>query len=153
MPNIKTIFKYAFKDLGKQKVRTTVGIIGVMISVGLLAIVLFLSDSIAVTYVDYMAIDAGNADMKITVRHYNGEPVDRSNYFEFNPLVDSIESNFQQIGNFIPRMNLWGNTNISESKELPTLTNQITTVFISAINFTLENEINFGAFVKPETTE
>ncbi|MFX1495955.1 MAG: ABC transporter permease [Promethearchaeota archaeon] len=153
MPNIKNVFKYAFKDLSKQKVRTSVGIIGVMISVGLLAIVLFLSDSISVTYVDYMAIDAGNADMKITVRHYIGEPEDRSEYFKYNPLISSIKTNFQQIGNYIPRMNLWGNTNISESEESPILTNQRTQVFISGINFTLENQINFGAFVKPETTQ
>lgn len=152
MPNIKTVFKYAFKDLGKQKVRTSVGIIGVMISVGLLAIVLFLSDSIAVTYVDYMAIDAGNADMKISVRHYIGEPEDRSDYFEYNPLINTIKTNFKQIGNFIPRMNVWGNTNISESEESPILTNQRTSVLISGINFTLENQINFGAFVRPETT-
>jgi len=153
MSNIKIVFKYAFKDLGKQKVRTIVGIFGVMISVGLLAIVLFLSDSIAVTYVDYMAIDAGNADMKISVRHYQNEPEDRSNYFEFNPLISSIRSNFDEIGNFVPRMDLWGNVNISESIESPFLTNQRTSVFISGINFTLENEINFGAFVKPETTQ
>ncbi|MFW9829142.1 MAG: ABC transporter permease [Promethearchaeota archaeon] len=153
MPKIKTVFKYALKDLGKQKVRTSVGIIGVMISVGLLAIVLFLSDSIAVTYVDYMAIDAGNADMKVTVRHYIGEPKDRSNYFEYNPLVDSIKQDFPQIGNFIPRMNLWGNTNISVSKESPDLTNEISSVFLVGINFTLENQINFGAFVQPETTQ
>ncbi len=153
MSNIKLVFKYAFKDLGKQKVRTIVGIFGVMISVGLLAIVLFLSDSIAVTYIDYMAIDAGNADMKISVRHYHNEPEDRSNYFEFNPLIDSIRSNFDEIGNFVPRMDLWGNINISEGFESSLLTNQRTTVFISGINFTLENEINFGAFVKPETTQ
>ena len=50
MLNIKLVFKYAFKDLGKQKVRTIVGIFGVMISVGLLAIVLFLSDYIRYIY-------------------------------------------------------------------------------------------------------
>ncbi|MFX1596728.1 MAG: ABC transporter permease, partial [Promethearchaeota archaeon] len=153
MSNIKLVFKYAFKDLGKQKVRTVVGIFGVMISVGLLAIVLFLSDSISVTYIDYMAIDAGNADMKISVRHYHNEPENRSNYFEFNPLIDSIKSNFDKIGNFVPRMDLLGNVNTSENFESPLLTNQRTSVFISGINFTLENEINFGAFVKPETTQ
>ncbi|MGB5909853.1 MAG: ABC transporter permease [Promethearchaeia archaeon] len=153
MSNIKIVFKYAFKDLRKQKVRSVVGIFGVMISVGLLAIVLFLSDSIAITYIDYMAIDAGNADMKISVRHYQNEPEDRSNYFEFNPLIDSIRANFDKIGNFVPRMDLWGNVNISESIDSPLLTNQRTSVFISGINFTLENEINFGAFVKPETTQ
>ena len=147
MSNFKLVFKYAFKDLGKQKVRSIVGILGVMISVGLLAIVLFLSDSISVTYIDYMAIDAGNADMKISVRHYQNEPEDRSNYFEFNPVIDSIRANFDEIGNFVPRMDLWGNVNISENFESPLLTNQRTSAFISGINFTLENEINFGAFV------
>ncbi|MHA1473513.1 MAG: hypothetical protein ACTSQW_10520, partial [Promethearchaeota archaeon] len=72
MSNIKLVFKYAFKDLARHKVRSSLGIIGIMISVGLLALILFLSDSIAVTFVDYLSIDAGQQDLNINVRHYNG---------------------------------------------------------------------------------
>ena len=59
MPSIKTLFSYAFKDLSKHKVRTSTGMIGIMISVAMLALVLFLSDSISVTFIDYLSIDAG----------------------------------------------------------------------------------------------
>ena len=83
MANTILALKYAFKDLGRQKIRTVLGIVGVTISVGLLAIVLFLSDSIAVTFVDYLSVDAGDQDIVVTVRHYNGEPDNRSSYFEF----------------------------------------------------------------------
>ena len=49
MTNIKLAFKYAFKDLLRQRVRTVIGILGIVISIGLLALVMFLSDSISVT--------------------------------------------------------------------------------------------------------
>lgn len=149
MSNIGIIFKYAFKDLWKQKVRTIIAIIGVMISVGMLALVLFMSDSIAVTFVDYMSIDAGNQDMNISVRHYNGEPENRSSFFYFNPLIQSLEGNFDEIEHYIPRMELWGNVNISEGKETSSLTNLISSVLLSGLNFSLENSIRFGSFVKP----
>ncbi|MFX1558417.1 MAG: hypothetical protein ACFFC9_14280, partial [Promethearchaeota archaeon] len=145
MLNIKIIFKYAFKDLSRQKVRTIIGILGIMISVALLSIVLILSDSISVTFIDYLSIDAGNQDMVISVRHYNGEPEDRSNYFEYVPIIDSIQGNIEGIDAFIPRMELWGNVNISQGVDTPELTNATTSVLISGINFSLENELGFGS--------
>ncbi|MFW9937739.1 MAG: FtsX-like permease family protein [Candidatus Thorarchaeota archaeon] len=153
MLNIKIIFKYAFKDLSRQKVRTIIGILGIMISVALLSIVLILSDSISVTFIDYLSIDAGNQDMVISVRHYNGEPEDRSNYFEYAPIIDSIQGNIEGIDAFIPRMELWGNVNISQGVDTPELTNATTSVLISGINFSLENQLGFGSFVKQETNE
>jgi len=57
MTNIKLIFKYAFLDLKKQKIRAILAIIGMLISIGLLTVVLLLSDSIAVGFVDYLSID------------------------------------------------------------------------------------------------
>jgi len=151
MTNIKLIFKYAFKDLLRQKVRTTIAIIGVMISIALLALVLFLSDSISVTFIDYLSIDAGGQDMVINVRHYNNEPDNRSNYFEYNPLIHSIRNNVEYIENYIPRMELWGNVNSSLGKDTTELTNTRQSVLISGINFSLENSINFGSFVKPKS--
>jgi len=151
MSNIKLIFKYAFKDLLRQKVRTTIAIIGVMISIALLALVLFLSDSISVTFIDYLSIDAGGQDMVISVRHYNNEPENRSDYFEFSPLLESIRGNVNFIDNFIPRMELWGNVNVSQGKDTSELTNARESVLLSGINFTLENSIGFGSFIQPDS--
>jgi ABC-type antimicrobial peptide transport system permease subunit len=151
MLNFKVIFKYAFKDLGRQKVRTAIGIIGVMISVGLLALVLFLSDSISVTFANYLSIDAGNQDMLITVRHYNGEPSNRSNFFDFNPLVGSISNEFPQIADYIPRLEVYGDVNVSQDIISNDLTNKISNTLISGINFSLEESADFGAFIDPGT--
>ncbi|MFX0058833.1 MAG: ABC transporter permease [Candidatus Hodarchaeota archaeon] len=153
MLNIKIIFKYAFKDLSRQKVRSIIGILGIMISVALLSIVLFLSDSISVTFIDYLSIDAGNQDMVISVRHYNGEPEDRSDYFDYVPIIESIQGNVGGVEALIPRMELWGNVNISQGIDTPELTNSRTFVLLSGINFSLENELGFGTFVKEETNE
>lgn len=148
MSNIKLIFKYAFKDLTRQKVRTTIAIIGVTISIALLSLVLFLSDSISVTFIDYLSIDAGGQDMIINVRHYNNEPDNRSDYFEFNPLIQSIKANVNYIDNFIPRMEVWGNVNVSVGKDTPALSNSRESVLLSGLNFTLENNIGFGSFIR-----
>ena len=151
MLNFKLIFKYAFKDLGRQKIRSAIGIMGVLVSIGLLALVLFLSDSISVTFAQYLSIDAGNQDMLISVRHYNGEPINRSNYFEFNPLVSKIDGNFPQIDGFIPRMELYGNVYVSQGFETQELTSERVTAFISGINFSLERSLGFGAFIEPKS--
>jgi len=153
MPNIKIVFKYALKDLSRQKVRSFIAIFGVMVSVALLAIVLFLSDSISVTFIDYLSIDAGNQDIVINVRHYNGEPPNRSIYFDYQPVMESIRGNVSEIENIIPRMELGGYVNVSRDLNTQELTNEEKEVFISGINLTLENQINFGSFVRPNTNQ
>jgi len=153
MSNIKLVFQYAFKDLSRHKVRSSLGIIGIMISVGLLALVLFLSDSISVTFTDYLSIDAGQQDFNINVRHYNGEPDNRSNYFEFQPLIKTIQNNIGEIGGFIPRMGLQGDVNISKGVGTQELENETVGVSISGINFTLENRLKFGSFITPGSNE
>lgn len=150
MINIKTIFKYAFKDLKNQKVRTILGTIGILISVGLLALVLFLADSISVGFVDYLSIDAGNQDLVVSVRHYNGEPQNRSSYFDYNPLVNEIQATTSQIQYYIPRMEVKGDVNVSKGYNTQDLTNYQETALISGINFSLENQIGFGDFFKAD---
>jgi ABC-type antimicrobial peptide transport system permease subunit len=142
MTHIKLVFKYAFQDLRKQRLRTILAIIGMLISIGLLAVVLILSDSIAIGYADFLSIDSGNQDAVITVRHYNGEPSNRSSYFEYQPVIDTIQETSNAIGQFIPRMEIEGTV-----KSLLTGEEEWTT--ISAINFSLENSINFGTFINP----
>ncbi|MHA1146745.1 MAG: ABC transporter permease [Promethearchaeota archaeon] len=153
MLNFKLVFSYAFRDLARQKVRTILGVIGVTISVGLLAIVLFISDSISVSFVDYLALDAGNQDMVVTVRHYNGEPENRSSFFEFNPVIDTIKDKTDDIENFIPRMEANGLVNISEGFDTEDTTKLQEDCLISGIDFSLEEKINFGYFIKPDTND
>lgn len=146
MTHIKLIFKYAFLDLRKQKIRTVLAIIGLLISIGLLTVVLFLSDSIAVGYADFLSIDSGNQDAVISVRHYNEEPSNRSSYFDYYPIIDKIQNTSNAIEYFIPRMDIQGTVKNN-------LTNEDEWTTISAINFSLENTINFGNFISPISNE
>ena len=142
MTKIKLVFKYALKDIFRQRVRSFLGIFGVTISVGLLAIVLFLSDTISIAFVDYLSVDAGNQDMVLTIRHYNGEPENRSDYFDFTPIIETIEETTSEIEKFIPRMEVSGKVNASG-------THVQESTMISGINFSLEEGYGFGAFTVP----
>jgi len=153
MSSIKIVFKYALKDLVRHKTRTFIGVLGITISIGLLALILFLSDSIAVTFVDYLSIDAGQQDFNVSVRHYNGEPDNRSNYFSYQPIVEIIRNDIDEVEAFIPRMSLWGDVNYSKGFETQELTNRTRGVIISGIDFELENLLQFGSFIKPGSNE
>ena len=153
MTNVKLVFKYAFKDLLRHKTRTFVGILGITVSIALLALILFLSDSISVTFIDYLSIDSGQQDLNVQVRHYNGEPENRSDYFEFQEIVDKIKGEVEEIEGLIPRMGLYGNVNFSEGYETQELANARRWVQISGIDFGLENQLEFGHFIKPGTNE
>ena len=72
--NIRTVLSYSFKDLGRQRLRTILGVFGVSISITLLTVVMFLSDSISVTFIDYLTTDVGDQDLTISVWHYDTEP-------------------------------------------------------------------------------
>ena len=97
MTNFKLVVKYAFSDLKKQRIRTILAIIGMLISIGLLTVVLFLNDSISAGYVDYLTIEAGNQDAVISVRRYAGEPENSSSYFKFDPLIATIQNKTNSI--------------------------------------------------------
>ncbi|MFX1389322.1 MAG: ABC transporter permease [Promethearchaeota archaeon] len=142
MTHFKLIFKYAFQDLRKQRIRTLLAVIGMLISIGLLTVVLFLSDSIAVGYVDYLSIDSGNQDAVITVRHYNGEPENRSSYFDYKPIMEKILNASNAVEYLIPRMDIQGTVKNKVTKEDVWST-------VSSINVSLERSIGFGAFVDP----
>ncbi len=153
MTHIKLILKYAFSDLRKQRLRTILAILGMLISIGLLTVVLFLADSIAIGYVDFLTIEAGNQDASISVRHYYGEPENRSSYFDYDSIIDIIQNTTNAIEDFIPRMEVKGEVNISKGFYTLNLTNEVQVATISAINFTFENSINFGAFIDPVSKE
>lgn len=149
MSNFKLILKYAFLDLKKQKIRTLLAIIGMLISIGLLTVIMFLNDSISSSYVDYLTIEAGNQDAVISVRHYTGEPEDRSSYFKFEPVIDTVQNATSSIKNFIPRMDVSGRVKVSAGFNTTELTGEQDWSVISAINFSLENSIKFGSFINP----
>ncbi|MFW9949060.1 MAG: ABC transporter permease [Candidatus Thorarchaeota archaeon] len=153
MPSIKLVFKYALKDLLRHKTRTFVGALGITVSISLLALILFLSDSVSVTFIDYLSIDAGQQDFNIQIRHYNGEPVNRSNYYDYDNLINTLQSEVDEIESYIPRMNLWGNINTSKGFETQELANERRSVLISGIDFELENQLNFGSFIEPGSNE
>ncbi|MFW9900155.1 MAG: ABC transporter permease [Candidatus Thorarchaeota archaeon] len=153
MTHIKLVFKYAFQDLGKQKIRTLLAIIGMLISIGLLTVILFLSDSIAVGYADYLTIEAGNQDAVISVRHYYEEPSNRSSYFEYDELIETIQTSSHIVENYIPRMELTGSVNLSEGFHTTNLLDEEEWCTIAGINFSLENSINFGVFKTPVFNE
>ena len=153
MTHLKLVLKYAFSDLRKQRLRTILAVLGMLISIGLLTVVLFLSDSIAIGYVDFLTVEAGNQDATISVRHYYGESENRSSYFDYEPLIERIQNTTNVIENFIPRMEIQGELNISEGFNTPNLTNDVEIATISAINFSYENNINFGAFINPFSKE
>ena len=87
-------------------------------------------------------MEAGNQDFVLTIRHYNGEPDNRSDYFDFSPIIETIEETTSEIEKYIPRMEVSGSLNVSgtEIRKIAT---------ISGINFSLEDQYNFGAFTKP----
>ncbi|MHA1755859.1 MAG: ABC transporter permease [Promethearchaeota archaeon] len=153
MTSIKLVFKYALKDLNRKRVRTLMGVIGVTISVGLLALVLFISDSISVSFMEYVTSDAGNQDIVISVRHYNGEPSNRSSYFSYQDIIDKVESATDEIDKYIPRMEVDGKVNISKGVDTTELTNLQETALISGINFEKEKEDNYGAFIVPDSND
>jgi len=153
MVHLKLILKYAFLDLKKQKIRTLLAIIGLLISVGLLTVILFLNDSISSSYVDYLTIEAGNQDAVITVRHFTGEPEDRSSYFEFDRIINTIKNVSTRIKNNIPRMDISGTVNVSKGFNTTELTGEEEWSVISAVNFSLENDIKFGSFINPDNND
>ncbi|GAH67014.1 unnamed protein product, partial [marine sediment metagenome] len=112
-------------------------------------VILFLNDSISSSYVDYLTIEAGNQDAIITVRHYTGEPENRSSYFKFDPILDTIENVSTRFKDKIPRMDLSGTVNVSKAFTTTELTGEEEWSMISAVNFTLENNLKFGSFVYP----
>ena len=150
MTNFKTILSYSFRDLRRQKVRSILGIAGVMVSVALLTIVLFIADSISVSFIDYLTIDAGDQDMRISVRHYDTEPENRTSYFEFAEMSENIIQNIPKIEYCIPRFELFSQVNETADYNTTKTINVTHEVRVVGLNFTLENELGFGAFKKNE---
>lgn len=145
--NFKAILSYSFRDLLRQRLRTVLGVFGIAISITLLTVVLFLSDSISVTFIDYLTTDVGDQDLTISVWHYDTEPEDRTSYFSYGDMSRDIKKNVSEIQYIIPRfeLNSWANATFNYSTT--ETTNYRSWVRLTAINFTLENEASFGSFL------
>ncbi|MBD3188257.1 FtsX-like permease family protein [Candidatus Bathyarchaeota archaeon] len=86
---------YAFRDLGKQRTRTILGIIGISVSIFLLTVVGMLGDSIAYAYVDYASQEEGKIDFEL-----------RGGYIDYAGVESEITADTDLnniLGDFLPR--------------------------------------------------
>ncbi|MFX1500053.1 MAG: ABC transporter permease, partial [Promethearchaeota archaeon] len=74
-------------------------------------------------------------------------------YFNYDPLIQTIQHTTNIVENYIPRLEVLGDINISEGFHTNNVTKEEIWCTISAINFTLENRINFGNFKEPNFNE
>ncbi|NMC08010.1 MAG: ABC transporter permease [Candidatus Lokiarchaeota archaeon] len=90
---------YAFRDLGKQKTRTSFGISGIAISIFLLSVIGMLGDSVSYSYVDYASQQAGKIDYNIS-----------GGYIPTAVLESKIKQDpvlAQELHDFLPRNVRW----------------------------------------------
>jgi len=85
--------------------------------------------------------------------HFTGEPEDRSSYFEFDRIINTIKNVSTRIKNNIPRMDISGTVNVSKGFNTTELTGEEEWSVISAVNFSLENDIKFGSFINPDNND
>ncbi len=143
------LWRYAFKDLFRKKTRNILGILGVFVSLFLLTTVSFITDSISYSYIDFLTADSGGQDIVLTARHYYGEPENRSEYFEYAPIIDKIQNNqdvASDIEHFIPRTNFWAAINGS----IANLGDHFLWHDLSILDIKAEEAIKFGQFTNLE---
>lgn len=134
--------KYAFGDLKKSRTRSILGILGVSISVFLLTSVSILTDTISSGFVDYMATDSGNLDLRVSVRRLPTDPRNRTKYFNPYPLMEEIRQNVTGIDKILPRWDDWVNYSRPSDTSLSTHWAKV-----YAYNSTYENELGWGSYV------
>ncbi len=141
MPVIGLAFRTAFRDLGKHRARAVLGIFGITISIGLLAGISLLTDSVSLGFVDFITTDSGSRDVDITVNYLPEQP-DRSSYFEYKAMMQDIQAQYTEFNKFIPRIETNAYTTRVENKEVVWYS-----VPIIAMNLTLEEQVGFGSFL------
>ncbi len=137
---VSFLVSYAFKDLWRQKVRTIFGIFGIAISILLLSTVSFAMDSLSNSFVDYLTSESGNQDITLEVRHYYGEPDNRTNYFHYNPVIQQLRENVSEVEHFLPRTHFSG---WSKGRNSNPVENALG-FRITSMNLTLEENLKFG---------
>jgi ABC-type antimicrobial peptide transport system permease subunit len=136
---------YALKDLKNQKLKTIMGIVGVSVSVFLLATVSMLTDTVSANYVDFLTIDSGNIDIDIHRRWLAGGQQNAEEYFNYAEMIETIidETGGGDIGAYIPRVVEVYSINVSNS-------NQIEWFYFVGLNVSFEKEINFGQIAETD---
>ena len=111
---------YALKDLKNQKLKTIMGIIGVSVSVFLLATVSMLTDTVSANYVDFLTVDSGNIDIDIHRRWLAGGQQNVEEYFNYAEMIETIidETGGGDIGDYIPRVVEVYSINVSNSNQI-----------------------------------
>jgi len=143
------LWRYAFKDLFRKKTRNILGILGIFVSLFLLTTVSFLTDSISYSYIDFLTADSGNQDIVLTVRHYIDEPENRTENYNYLPIIEMMQDNDNisaEIEHYIPRSNFWVATNGSLSNPEENLG----WFQLSVLDIKKEESINFGQFTDLE---
>ena len=144
---ISFLWRYAFKDLRRQKVRTILGVGGVAVSIFLLTTVSFLTDSISNSFVDLLTTESGNQDIVITARHYPGEPENYSTYFDPMGPINQLKANVSEIGDFISRWEVSSSIMVKGSDTSEDGARYLRSTF-DAIDPLSEQQNGFGSFTE-----
>ncbi len=139
---VSFLLSYAFKDLWRQKVRTIFGILGISISILLLSTVSIAMDSLSSSFADYLTSESANQDITLEVRHYYGEPSNRTDYFNYNPVMAELQQNLTEIEHYLPRATFWGAT--LGNPDSPIDEENRYGFRLSALNISYEQSIEFG---------
>ncbi|MHA1775418.1 MAG: hypothetical protein DRO88_02190 [Promethearchaeia archaeon] len=136
------LWSYAIKDLFRQKTRTIFGILGITVSLFLLTSVSIITDSVSYNFIDFLTLDAGFQDMTLSRRPVSTNDVNFTGYFDFIDVTPEIRSAAPEIGNIVPRGYFRGELLDSQNTSKSTGSK----LWVCALNFTLEEDIQFGKF-------
>jgi ABC-type antimicrobial peptide transport system permease subunit len=137
------------------------GIFGIAVSIFLLTTVAFLTDSVSNSFTDFLTTDAGGQDINLSPRYYS-EQANISQFFEYQEVINKIQTNITEVEHFIPRMSQRvrvNNTYVGQQVYIPeqtqsndnTTTSNIESTYagwttLNALDIKLEESIKFGMF-------
>ncbi len=136
------LWKYAFKDLFRQKTRSYLGIFGITVSLFLLTTVSFATDSVSYSFINYLTSDSANQDMILRSRSNHNGNENSSEFFDFQEIENHLLTNFSEIDYILPRSYFEGYT----WKLNQTSATDFKYYELWALNLTYEEQINYGKF-------
>ncbi|MHA1792758.1 MAG: ABC transporter permease [Promethearchaeota archaeon] len=136
-------FTYALRDLGKQRTRTVLGIIGISVSIFLLTVVGMLNDSISYSFVDYASQSQGKIDYEISGGYLN--------YTDLERTIRSNDALSNLFGDFLPRSIIGQYSLVNRSIVNPENGKHQLSYYIG-VNLTRENVALQGSFLKTDGT-
>jgi len=96
---MKGSLRYVFRNFGRRRLRTAAGVLGIFLTIALLVAIQIGLDSVSSSYTDLVALQAGKADVLITVRGghlFKPEPFDPA-------VVRSKLRNHPEVRGLVPR--------------------------------------------------